>query len=772
MARESLLLRLPARWMLPLLLSLFALLMTGLGHLTRLRELDSEVLRAEQQRLRERLAIEQTRIAIAHGRGEMAQVRRLVSGLALHEGLTQAWLLDDTGRIEGSISRAEIGRLISTVLIAQPPKERHLLLELQRHHLGELRLETLTEVTGEPQMLVGAVGIDPDLTLLTQVDLGHALGIRHAQARADLVRQSLATLAGVMLLGVLLHLLWFRRAEWLRRTASALGRGDLGARAALQGADELALIGRAVDMMASDLQQRQAELQHLADLIAHSPLVVMTWRNAEGWPVRYVSDNVSQWGYRRADFLMGRLIYADLIHPDDRPRITRDVAEHLARGPDEYRQEYRLRHADGRWLWLDDRTWLVRDAQGVVTDIHGVLLDVTERHAVQQALAEQVQRLREAESHARLGSWTFDVASSRGWWSEQMYQLLDFDPAEGVPSFEDYVEQVHPQDRGLVMDMLRSFAQGVLPASRMSHFRSDPRRGPLRWFSVSIHAERDPSGRIIRFVGTQLDVTAVHEAEDALRQLNADLERRVDLRTRELSELNQSLESFVYTVSHDLKAPLRGIEGYSRLLIQDHGPQLEGEAREFVGLIRDGVVRMGALIEDLLAYARTERRALSVQTVDLPRAIEGVCADAAAELAAGRVELQVEVPALQVCADAEGLTLVLRNLLSNAVKFSAKSQPPRVRIRARVPEDDQDQVEISVEDNGVGFDMDYHDRIFEIFQRLHRMEDYPGTGIGLALVRKAMQRMGGSVRAISAPGQGATFVLRLPLSRPSARDAA
>ena len=326
----------------------------------------------------------------------------------------------------------------------------------------------------------------PARLLLVRVDISHALAVRQAQARSDLLQQLLLTLLSVSLFGLLLHLLWFRRADQLRHTAVQLGRGDLSARAGLRGADELALIGRAVDLMASDLQQRQTELQQLADRISHSPVVVMTWRNAEGWPARYVSDSIALWGYRRQDLLSGRLRYADLMHPEDLPRIAGEVARHLAQGQDEYRQEYRIRHGDGRWMWIEDRTWLVRDAAGQVVDIHGVLIDVSELHAARAELAIQVRRLHEAEAHARLGSWTYDVGQGRGWWSAQMYALFNADPSAGVPSFEDFIARVHEADQPAVRMMLQSFAQGVTPDRNVEVFRRHPDLGPARWFSVTI----------------------------------------------------------------------------------------------------------------------------------------------------------------------------------------------------------------------------------------------------------------------------------------------
>jgi signal transduction histidine kinase len=239
-------------------------------------------------------------------------------------------------------------------------------------------------------------------------------------------------------------------------------------------------------------------------------------------------------------------------------------------------------------------------------------------------------------------------------------------------------------------------------------------------------------------------------------RLNDELDRSV----ARLREVNRELETFTYSVSHDLKAPLRGIDGYSRLLLTDHAERLDAEGREFLGHIRQATQHMGALIDDLLAYSRLERRELALAALSLAGIVEGTLAGQRSDLAAAGAVVETRIdPALRVRGDAQGLTIALRNLLDNALKFSRGRTPPRIALEAvRTAAG----VQVSVRDNGVGFDMKFHDRIFSIFQRLHRAEDYPGTGIGLAIVRKAMERMGGRVWASSAPGEGATFTLELP----------
>ena len=282
--------------------------------------------------------------------------------------------------------------------------------------------------------------------------------------------------------------------------------------------------------------------------------------------------------------------------------------------------------------------------------------------------------------------------------------------------------------------------------------------GALHWwnvfkFQVAVSDQRRLLG------GVALDVTQIKEADEEIRKLNAELEQRVNRRTAELQAKNKELETFSYSVSHDLKAPLRGIDGYSRLLLEDYKDKLDEDGRSFIRNIRQGAEQMQQLIEDLLAYSKLERRALYTSRVPLRSLVEDVLGERRHDLE--KVLLETRLGDEAVDADREGLALALRNLIDNAAKFSRHQPAPRIEVASRV---DHGRCILSVRDNGTGFEMKYHDLIFQIFHRLHRAEDYGGTGIGLAIVRKAMERMGGRVWAESEPGAGAVFYLDLPLN--------
>jgi len=232
----------------------------------------------------------------------------------------------------------------------------------------------------------------------------------------------------------------------------------------------------------------------------------------------------------------------------------------------------------------------------------------------------------------------------------------------------------------------------------------------------------------------------------------------LDRANRGLEAANRELESFSYSVSHDLRSPLRAIDGYSLMLEEDYGAQLDETGRRYIRIVRSGSQRMAALIDDLLTFSRLSRQNLNRQTVDMT----ALARRAAAEVLDGQPEPKpaVNIDELPtVPGDPALLRQVWTNLISNAVKYSSKSATPQVQVRAAL---EGQHVRYEVADNGVGFDMKYADKLFGVFQRLHSVEDYPGTGVGLAIVQRIIVRHDGAVTAQGERGKGATFGFTLP----------
>jgi PAS domain S-box-containing protein len=573
-------------------------------------------------------------------------------------------------------------------------------------------------------------------------------------------------------------------------------------------AERIELEGReCLLLMFRDISQRKrletalrASEARLAHLLARAPTVIYTARAAGDFAATYYSPNVpSLLGWTPQQFVEEPSFWLEHVHPDDRPEVMRALDALAAL--DDLVLEYRFRHADGRWLWMRDHMSLQRDAHGAPMELVGAWIDITERREAEEQVrrlaAELDQRVRErtaqlAQSEARYRTIfdTVPVSIGEEDWSGVQRRLRDLrhqGVTDGPGYFASRPDFVHDCLRAVKVQRLNRKALALNEVEEPGRLQPDlqaffPTPATEAQFVEELAAmwagQRQftskrslPSlaGRPLSLMMTMslpglddedgtalvclLDITEID-------RLNAELDRSV----ARLKQVNRELETFTYSVSHDLKAPLRGIDGYSRLLLAEHRDQLDDEGRQFLGHIRQATQHMGVLIDDLLAYSRLERRELTTTALPLASVVEGVLAGMRSDLAAAGVELETRIdPALRARGDAQGLTIALRNLVDNALKFSRTRKPPRIVIEARST---PDGVQLSVRDNGVGFDMKFHDRIFSIFQRLHRAEDYPGTGIGLAIVRKAMERMGGRAWADSQPGAGSTFTLELPKAPP------
>lgn len=383
-------------------------------------------------------------------------------------------------------------------------------------------------------------------------------------------------------------------------------------------------------------------------------------------------------------------------------------------------------------------------------------IEITERKRAEAKLRDSNERLKLATRAGGVGIWDWDVVANRLVWDEQMFRLYGIGPQDFSGAYEAWENGVHPQDREAANGAIQSALSGEKEFD--VEFRVAWPNGEARTLKGNASVFRDAEGKAVRMIGTNWDITESREHARELARYRDHLEERIQERTAELEVANRELEAFSYTVSHDLRAPLRHINGFVDILESDHKDDLGPDAQHALRAISSSARNMSQLIDDLLGLARTSRQPLHLGTLRMGDVLEEALAQVRKSCQDSRIEWIV-APMPQVLGDAGLLRQVWINLLENAVKYSRRQEVARIEIGC---EQTDRETLFWVRDNGIGFDMQYADKLFGVFQRLHSQEEFEGTGIGLVTVQRILMRHKGRIWADSAPDQGAKFTFALP----------
>lgn len=392
------------------------------------------------------------------------------------------------------------------------------------------------------------------------------------------------------------------------------------------------------------------------------------------------------------------------------------------------------------------------DEIGELTEgFNSMAREINER---KRALVESKERLTNAQRIARVGDWDWDIAKGESYWSEEVFRIFGLPCGKTGLSHDEFLKRLHPGDREPVNRAIRDALTGM-PYSM--DFRVMLPDGSERVVHSEAEVTLNEKGMAVRMAGTNQDITERKRAEQEILRLNSELEGRVRERTAQLETSNRGLESFSYSVAHDLRAPLRTIDGFSKALIEDCSDRLDDKGVDYLKRVRDASQRMGKLIDDLLELSHITRTEMRCRRVDLS-ALALAIATELKKAEPGR-EMEFEISdGLQAHGDEGLLKVALENLIGNACKFTGRLPSSRIEFSKTVKDN---RTVFFVRDNGAGFNMDYVGKLFTPFQRLHSTAEFPGTGIGLATVARIIERHGGRVWGEGAVGKGATFYFTL-----------
>ena len=505
-----------------------------------------------------------------------------------------------------------------------------------------------------------------------------------------------------------------------------------------------------------ELNQRVKEIEDYKYALDESSIVAITDQKGI---IKKVNDNFCSISKYSRDELIGqdhRIINSG-YHTKE---FIRNLWVTIANGKI-WKGELKNKAKDGTIYWVDTTIIPFLNEQGKPFQYVAIRSDITERKKSEIEIIklndELSQRVKEISDY----KYALDESSIIAITDQKgiIKKVNDNFCAISKYSREELIGQDHRiinsayHSKEFIRDLWVTIANGKIWQGELKNKAKD---GTIYWVDTTIVPFLNEQGKPFQYIAIRFDITERKNTETEIKKLNEELEKKVTIRTADLESINKELDAFTYSVSHDLRAPLRAVNGYAEMLKEDHGDKLNEDGKRIIKVIRYNAKRMGMLIDDLLTFSRLGKKELHRNNIDTNKLMQEVLKEINNYISHNA---EIKVTELHhINADYTLFHQVLYNLISNAIKYSSKREKPIVEI---LSEENNGEIVFSVKDNGVGFDMQYKNKLFGVFQRLHSQDEFEGTGVGLAIVHRVITKHNGRVWAEGKLGEGAVFKFSL-----------
>lgn len=491
----------------------------------------------------------------------------------------------------------------------------------------------------------------------------------------------------------------------------------------------------------------EVEILNSAEILLTSASVgIWDWKNmtsdTEHWSPRFYE----LLGYKDQEISSTLANFKWLLHPDDQARTFALVEAHM-KGEADFDIEYRLRHKSGEYRWFRGLGQIQRDENGTPVRMVGSIQDIHEQHLAKKALERLSVRHKLSLQASNIGIWDWDIVNNHIVWDAQMYKLYGIRSEDWGSAYEAWLASVHPEDQ----ESGQKETEAVLSGQKDfdMEFRVVWPSGQVRHIRSIAQTIRDSEEQPVRLVGVNWDVTSERAKTEALEQATADLQNA----NKALSRSNFDLQQFAYVASHDLQTPLRNVAGFAHLLMKKSSHKFDQTEQDYAARIVRGCKQMQTLIQDMLDYSRVESKAKPFMDVDLNEVLYTAKDFLKESIESSGAEIRSASRLPIVMADFSQMLQLFQNIISNGLKYN-QSARPTIEVGHEVVADGN---KVWFKDNGIGIPERHFKRIFNLFSRLHNSSQYPGTGLGLAVCQRVVDRHSATILVESTEGEGSVF---------------